>query len=114
MLTEALHTSDVTKRTQIVDMMCSPHWRKLWSAMDAHSAELTAEIRRLRPEWLRSVPKTDRLHSFRDYWTKVYWREAKTEPEVVIARTVAANVGDDADAEIAHVLTSVFSRGISR
>ena len=103
MLTEALRTSDVVKRTQIVDMMCSRHWRKLWSGMDAHSAELTAEIRRLRPEWLRSIPKTDRLHSFRDYWTKVYWREAKTEPEVVIARTEAANVGDDAEAEIARV-----------
>jgi hypothetical protein len=103
MLTEALRTSDVAKRTRIVDMMCARYWRKLWSAMDAQAAELTAEIRRLRPEWLRSIPKTDRLHSFRDYWTKVYWREAKTEPEVVIARIEAANVGDDAEVEIARV-----------
>ena len=103
MLTEALDTGDVVKRTHVVEMMCSRHWRKLWSAMDAHSAELTAEIRRLRPEWLRSIPKTDRLHSFRDYWTKVYWRDAKTEPEAVIARAASANVGDDVEAEIARV-----------
>ena len=106
MLTEALRTSDVAKRTQIVDMMCSRHWRKLWSAMDAHSDEMTSEIRRLRPEWLRSIPKTDRLHSFRDYWTKVYWREAKTEPDVVIARAEAANIRLDAEAEIARVQSS--------
>jgi len=77
MLTEALRTADVAKRTQIVEMMCSRNWRKLLSPMDAQSVELTAEIRRLRPEWLRSIPKTDRLYSFRDYWTKVYWRRRR-------------------------------------
>lgn len=103
MLTEALRTSDVGDRTRIVDMMASRHWLKLTSAMDAHAVEMTSEVRRLRPEWLRSIPKTDRLHSFRAYWTKVYWREARTEPEAVLARIAASSVGDDADDAIARV-----------
>lgn len=103
MLTEALRTSNAAHRTQIVDMMTSRHWRKLTSAMDAHAAEMTAEVRRLRPEWLRSIPKTDRLHSFRAYWTKVYWREARTEPEAVLARIAASSATDVAAADIARV-----------
>lgn len=103
MLTEALRTSDVGDRTRIVDMMASRHWLKLTSAMDAHAVEMTSEVRRLRPEWLRSIPKTDRLHSFRAYWTKVYWRDSRTEPEAVLARIAASSVGDDADDAIARV-----------
>ncbi|MGY1844435.1 hypothetical protein [Modestobacter sp. SYSU DS0875] len=101
MLTEALRTGDVGKRTAIVNMMASRHWRKL--PADAEAMELVEEVRRLRPEWLRSIPKTDRLFSFRDYWTKVYWREAKTEPEKVLERRARATAEDDAAAEIARV-----------
>lgn len=101
MLTEALRTGDVAKRTAIVNMMSSWHWRKL--PVDAEEMELVEEIKRLRPEWLRSIPKTDRLHSFRDYWTKVYWREARTEPEKVLERLAASTAEDDAEAEIARV-----------
>lgn len=36
MLTETLRTSYVAKRTRIVDMMCSRHWRKLWSSCQGH------------------------------------------------------------------------------
>jgi hypothetical protein len=101
MLTEALRTADVAKRTDIVNMMASRHWRKL--PADAEAMELVEEVRRLRPEWLRSRPKTDRLFSFRAYWTKVYWREARTEPEKVLARLAKATAEDDAEAEIARV-----------
>ncbi len=103
MLTEVLYTEDLARRTLVIEMMCSRHWRKLRSAMDAQSEEMTEEARRLRPEWLRSMPKTDRLHSLRDYWTKVYWREAKTQPKDVIARVLASSVDDDSHAEIARV-----------
>lgn len=101
MLTEALRTGDVGKRTAIVNMMASRHWRKL--PADAEAMELVEEVRRLRPEWLRSMPKTDRLFSFRDYWTKVYWREAKTEPEKILERLANATAEDDAEAEMARV-----------
>ncbi|WP_122816342.1 hypothetical protein [Nocardioides pantholopis] len=101
MLTEGLRTCDVAKRTAIVNMMASPHWRKL--PADGEAMELVEEVRRLRPEWLRSIPKTDRLHSFRDYWTKVYWRDAKTQPDKVLERLAQATAEDDAEAEIARV-----------
>lgn len=101
MLTEALRTGDIGKRTAIVNMMASRHWRKL--PADAEAMELVEEVRRLRPEWLRLIPKTARLFSFRDYWTKVYWREAKTEPEKVLERLAKATAEDDAEAENARV-----------
>lgn len=103
MLTEALRTSEVERRTRTVEMMCSPHWIKLRNAADTLSEELTAEIRRLRPEWLRSRAKTDRLHSMRDYWTKVYWREARREPEAVISRLARSELDAIAEAEVARV-----------
>lgn len=101
MLTEALRTGDVTKRTAIVNMMASRYWRKL--PADSVAMELVDEVRRLRPEWLRSIPKTDRLHSFRDYWMKVYWREARMEPERILERLAKLTAEDDAEVEIARV-----------
>lgn len=103
MLTEVLDTADVARRTSIIDMMCSYHWLKLRSTMDLQAEELTGEVRRLRANWLRSRPKTDRLHSMREYWTKVYWREAKCEPEAVIARRKASKLDEEAKVAIAHV-----------
>lgn len=91
MLSEALQTKDVDRRTATVELMCSPHWRKLPSILDAQSVELASEVKRLRPDWYRRMPKTDRFHSFRAYWTKVFWREARKEPEVVIARMAAVD-----------------------
>ena len=101
MLTEALLTGDVAKRTAIVNMMASRHWRKL--PADSEAMELVEEVRRSRPEWLRSIPKTDRLFSFRAYWTKVYWREAKTEPDKVLERLAKSKVRNDSETEIARV-----------
>src|SRR5688500_15996887 len=57
MLTEALSTSDTDLRTQIVNLMCSRHWSKL--PANAQLMEIVQSIRQRRPEWLRSVPKTD-------------------------------------------------------
>ncbi len=103
MLREVLDTSDAAKRDATVRLMCHRAWKKLPSEIDLEAEELTAEIRRLRPEWLRSIPKTDRLHSFRDYWSKVYWREATRSIDDVIARRNADALHDNAAVEIARV-----------
>ncbi|TWG28148.1 hypothetical protein FHX75_111299 [Micromonospora palomenae] len=103
MLREVLDTPDAAKRDATVRLMCHRAWKKLPSEIDLEAEQLTTEIRRLRPEWLRAIPKTDRLHSFRDYWSKVYWREAVQKTNEVIARKNASELGDKTAAEIARV-----------
>jgi hypothetical protein len=101
MLTEALSTSDVQVRDRIVNMMCSRHWKKLHA--NAHLMEVVESVQRLRRQWLRSIPRTDRLKSMDDYWTRVYYREAKHDPDAVAARLQSSDAGREATAEIARV-----------
>lgn len=101
MLTEGLSTSDPSARTRIVDMMGSRHWRKLHA--NAHLMEIVDCIRRLRGHWLRSIPRTDRLVSMDDYWTRTYYREAREDPEGVMSRIHAAEVSHPAATEIARI-----------
>lgn len=103
MLSEILENDDVVARNRAIALMCTPYWSKLRSEFDLQSEELTEQIRRLRPSWLRSMPKTDRLHSYRDYWTKVYWREAKADPDAVIKRKRASDARSTSEAEFARV-----------
>lgn len=101
MLTEALATSELRSRERVVGMMCSRHWRKLHT--NAHLLEIVACIQRLRVHWLRSMPKTDRLVSMDDYWTRTYYREAKNDPEGVLTRIQATLDGPDPATEIARI-----------
>lgn len=101
MLTEALFTSDIEVRARIVQMMCTHHWRKLHA--NAQLMEIVDSVKLLRPQWLRSMPKTDRLKSMDNYWTKVFYREARDDPEAVVNRLQASTAHRDATAEIARV-----------
>ncbi|MBM0123440.1 hypothetical protein [Pimelobacter simplex] len=101
MLTEALSTSDATVRARIVNMMCSHHWGKLHA--NAPLMELVESVRRLRPQWLRSIPRTDRLRSMDDYWTHRFYREAKYDQAALVDRILGSTALQEATTEISRI-----------
>ncbi|MER6357162.1 hypothetical protein ABT186_36455 [Streptomyces sp. NPDC001634] len=75
-LLEVLQHPLADKRVAIVEAMRTATDERLRSEADRESAEVIAEVRRLRPGWIRAVPDTGREATWRTYWTKGVWRDA--------------------------------------
>ncbi|WP_405791575.1 hypothetical protein OG753_36005 [Streptomyces sp. NBC_00029] len=94
-LLEVLQHPRADKRAAIVEAMTTATDERLRSEADREGAEVVAEVRRLHPEWMRSMPDTGREATWRTYWTKRFWRQAvehhdrfrDTEPARRTART---------------------------
>jgi hypothetical protein len=55
-LLEVMRTSDIDRRRRIIDVLSHKQWHYLRSDAALESQEVVAEIRRLRPAWLRARP----------------------------------------------------------
>ncbi|MFD0228275.1 hypothetical protein ACWGPD_29415 [Streptomyces hirsutus] len=95
-LLEVLQHPLADKRVAIVEAITAATDERLRSEADREGAEVVAEVRRLHPEWMRSMPDTGREATWRTYWTKKFWRDAvehhdhfrKAEPARRTARAV--------------------------
>ncbi|MDT0380210.1 hypothetical protein RM572_15735 [Streptomyces sp. DSM 42041] len=85
-LLEVLRTKDAEKRDRIIDAMTSRHWVRLRTEADMECEEFVAEARRLRPQWVRQLPRPGRPAALRDFWTRQIWREAARDSAPLAAR----------------------------
>lgn len=97
-LLEVLYTRDPERRMAIVDALCGGRRVRPPSEAQTMCDEVTAEIRRLHPEWLRRMPDTAEVASLNSFWTRRIWREARDR-----ARAVRV---DDIEARHQSLITS--------
>ena len=83
-LYEALRWPDVVLRRKLTEIMTRPAWYRLMPDAYSESEELKAEIRRLRPEWMRERPDLERFRILRSDWRKLkggFWDRARNAPD---------------------------------
>jgi hypothetical protein len=102
-LLEVLRTPRPDVRRRIVQaMVLGRPGRKLRSEADVEADELIREIRRLRPEWLRSAPDVRKAEGFRRFWTRGIWQAVETDLEAFIERAALLPLPEQ-DAEIEEI-----------
>jgi hypothetical protein len=93
-LLEVMRTTDADRRRRIVEVLTRGRRQYLRSDAALESEEVIAEARRLRPQWLRARPHTDRVASLDAFWTKRIWRIARQSPERLVAIDKAMGTRD--------------------
>lgn len=85
-LFEALATPADEYRRRLVRLLTMPTWTRLMPEAYTLSQEIISEVKRLRPEWLRHEPKTQRFHKLRYDWTRKtrgFWERARYRSELL-------------------------------
>jgi hypothetical protein len=76
-LLEILQTNDIEHRRKIVDLICSPRWKRMRTEVQQECGEFVDEALRLRPQWIRSPWMSDAMQRQEKYWTKTIWKLAQ-------------------------------------
>jgi hypothetical protein len=82
-LYELLRTPNVSVRKRFADVITLPHWKRLMPETFSETREVLAEIRRLRPHWLRTKPnRGEYMQIFHDWRSKKsgLWQRARDTP----------------------------------
>jgi hypothetical protein len=82
-LYELLRTPNESVRKRFVDVITLPHWKRLMPETFSETREILAEIRRLRPDWLRTTPNRDKyMRIFHDWRSRNggMWQRARDTP----------------------------------
>ena len=97
-LLETLRTSNKEVRERIVQVMTARGNVRIHPSTEAREMadELVAELRRLRPEWVRTFPETSQIKRLNKYWTKKLWQEARANPADVAKRADQQPIDDEA------------------
>ncbi|MCG8919332.1 hypothetical protein L6E12_26510 [Actinokineospora sp. PR83] len=66
-------------RGRIVHALVRGSRHRLSTEAESEAAEVVAEVKRLRPAWLRAMPDTARVASLHGFWTKAIWRQASRD-----------------------------------
>jgi hypothetical protein len=77
---EALRTGNPEIRSRMIDLMERSGWVRLMPEAYSGSQEVLREIRRLRPQWLRSVPDIQSLKRLEHDWARSrggFWDRAR-------------------------------------
>ncbi len=98
LLLEALRTPDAEIRHRIVHAMTRRGAERVHPSTEARQQvdEFVAEIRRLRPRWMRPFAHTADIAGFEKFWTKRIWQEAARDPD----RSAAAYGSTPMNAEV--------------
>jgi len=75
-LVEVARLPVAAARQRIIHALVTGGQRRLPTEAQMESEELVSEIRRVRPQWLRSMPDTAKVVSLNNFWTNRIWREA--------------------------------------
>lgn len=96
-LREVLQLSREDIRARIVGVLTDATWYHTASEAELESAEVVSEVRRLRSDWLRPMPDTGKIDSLHKFWTRRFWREARSEAGAsAFHRHVKADTASDA------------------
>lgn len=68
-------------RQRIISALARYPRGRLPTEAQLESAEVVAEARRSRPQWLRSMPDTAKVASLNAFWTKRVWRIAQQDAQ---------------------------------
>ena len=96
---EALRTGDQALRRKLVVFMTHAAWERLMPEAFEECNEILAEVRRLRPEWLRREPNSASLHRSRFDWSRLsggFWDRLRLSTDAEAA-AVSALEGDTMD-----------------
>jgi hypothetical protein len=69
-LFEAAHTGSKVLRDALLSAMTRPQWMRLMPEAYSEAEEVKAEVRRLRPEWLRPHKDLTRFNQIRHDWSR--------------------------------------------
>jgi len=87
-LYEAARTGNVAIKNQLLSAMTLPHWKRLMPEAYSEAEEIRAEIRRVRPEWIRPNPNMTWFNRVRHDWVRAKggnWDRIRTRPELLDA-----------------------------
>lgn len=117
-LLEVLRTPIPEVRERIVHALTRRGAERVHPSTEARQMadDLVGEIRRLRPQWVRSFPQTDKIERLEKYWTKVIWQRAADDPAAIAAQYDATTMDDEAEQwlEIQHENKLAFTRAGGR
>jgi hypothetical protein len=68
-------------RQRIIDALATGPRHRLPTEAQSESSEVVAEVRRVRPHWMRSMPDTAKVWSLNNFWTNKIWREVLEDSE---------------------------------
>lgn len=83
-LLELLRTPDRSNRRKRVRLVCRSRWTRLPTEAESEAAELVAEIRRLRPRWLRQEPDHQQLAKLHNLWRHQIWNAARADTAAIV------------------------------
>jgi hypothetical protein len=93
---EALRIHDPEVRRRLVSIMTLRRWQRLMPEAFSESQELVAEVRRLRPRWLRPTPDETMFIRHRYDWTRLkggFWDRARDDPAMVAEQIASLDNG---------------------
>jgi hypothetical protein len=68
-------------RQRILNALAAGPRHRLPTEAQSESAEVVAEVRRVRPLWMRSMPDTAKVWSLNNFWSNKIWREVLEDSE---------------------------------
>lgn len=85
-LYEAAQTTNQDVRNDLLSAMSLPLWKRLMPEAYSESEEVKAEVKRLRPAWLREIPDLVAFTRIRHDWTRARggaWERIKKDVELL-------------------------------
>lgn len=87
---ESLYIPDAAARARVVRLQSSRKWQRLMPDAFSECAEILAEVRRVRPEWLRDEPDVRAFERQRRDWTRRlagggFWNRLRDDPAAMAA-----------------------------
>jgi hypothetical protein len=75
-LTEVVRIPVAEARQQVIHALATGKRDRLPTEAESECMEVVCEVRRVRVQWMRTIPYTGRTWSLNNFWTKRIWREA--------------------------------------
>jgi hypothetical protein len=75
-LIEVVRTPVAETRQRVIHALATGRRDYLPTEAESECMEVVSEVRRVRPQWMRTIPDTGRTWSLNNFWTKRIWREA--------------------------------------
>jgi predicted nucleic acid-binding protein len=75
-LMEVVRIPVAEARQQVIHALATGKRDRLPTEAESESMEVVSEVRRVRVQWMRTIPDTARTWSLNNFWTKKIWREA--------------------------------------
>jgi hypothetical protein len=76
-LVEVMNLPAPEARQRIIQALAQGPRQRLDTEAQSECAEVVSEAKRVRPQWLRSMPDTTKVWLLNNFWTKKIWRQAQ-------------------------------------